>query len=197
MWAVLDRLRAEGSVMKQAPFAFIIVLSVGLAAGYEASSWYYGKNIRDQTALVSRYQIVLGLKEPSESAMVQLKNEELRAMTMRTVAESRQILFSFQKKEEARMDQVRLGTLAGPAAANILFENTRQLGQDFTQELRSDISLEDKELRRRLPNKDQRGVVLEGTNEPLWKFVPDSMAGMMVEQTVNDIEEMAKLLPED
>ena len=86
---LIERIRQEAREIRRAPFSFVVFLSVGAAAGYFASNFYYAKQISDKDSQIGRYQVVLGIKAGSEGALVELNNEELELRAESIVAKLR------------------------------------------------------------------------------------------------------------
>jgi hypothetical protein len=197
---LLDKIRQERKFIQSAPFSFIVCLALGGSVGYVAAHWYYSKQLADLTGLTSRYQIALGLKDPTGGAIAQLTNAELKAMVLRTAGQMRTLYYEFQK----RMDDLE-HERKSPGMTDVEYQDrnsslVKELGKSFTMQLRSDASVEDSELRRRLPASVQQGMVLIAADETRVGFlseVPDLVVQFYLEHWSTDLEKMAKALPND
>jgi hypothetical protein len=75
--ALLEYMKVEVAVLKQAPFSFAFLLIFGLLGGVAIASWHYNQELTAKDGQLSRYRVALGIDPASKGALVELNNQEL------------------------------------------------------------------------------------------------------------------------
>jgi hypothetical protein len=207
---VLERLRAEGRVIKSAPFAFLVFLVIGGSVGYLASSWYYSKEITDKGGEIGRYRVALGIDKASEGSLIELNNAELEAKALSTSLKLENLCSRYQKRITEIQEQKAEGKIDDKGMLDRQKAIDSELSYEFVQNLRADSFNVDNELRRRLGPQAVAAIVGitpsvvadDGTRVDITTLVLSAggMPRFNMDFTcplANGIEQMAKLLPPD
>jgi len=185
-----------------APAAFILLLVIGVGAGFSAGGWYYRDRIDEKNGLISRYRVALGLDKSNEGNLIELNNEEMRAKAMTTASALREFAVSLRNQTESAV----AGAKDDKDKATRSFRILKEMSDEFDRKLKADSNLVDNELRRRLGPKAVASIV--GVPPSVFSAsdrAAVSIVGMMPSGTgmsagfagtlADSIEQMARLLP--
>ena len=202
---ILEKLRQEGRVIKDAPFSFVIFIAIGLACGYGASTWYYSKQITDRGGQIARYRVALGIDKGSPSALAELTNAELQAKALAVAFKARDLCFSFQKRE-AQIPHVPQGNKQkGKQFADEDNNLMKDVGEEFDRGMKADFIGANNEILKRLDPKAASAVIRgpmlgdaeTGTPIGMPGLTPDNMEAAFLCTYADQLEQLAKLLPAD
>ncbi len=214
MHPILEFIKKEWSVLKQAPFSFAALVLVTLGMTYEAVSWHYSgqisslkEQISDKDGQIHRYRVVLGIDKQSEGVLIELSNEELKATSLSTAVRLREMCFSARDKQNEVKAECDSGRIDKKACGERTLTTIEQASDEFDRRLRSDTFLIDSELRRRLGPKAVAAIVgiapsfvtKDGTRINIFGVVPggSGFEAAFLCVLADGIEQMAKLLPPD
>jgi hypothetical protein len=205
-----ETLRGETSVIKSAPWSFILFLVVGASTGYGASSWYYSKQITERDGQIGRYRVALGLDKTGDNALVELTNTELQSKATTIAGKLDNMCSLYQKREQEIQQSLNVGEIDQAGAMDRRKTVDTEMSYDFIQNLRADTFNVDNELRRRLGPTSVAAIVGispsiasdDGTRVDIRTLMLSSggMPGFNMDFTcplANSIEQMVKLLPPD
>ncbi|POG02231.1 hypothetical protein BGP82_12850 [Pseudomonas putida] len=197
---LLKSIKAEWSVISQAPFSFLILAALMLSAGYLCARWYYAGRIdllRERLQLKSEQAETYkerALKQ--DEKVLEVVNSDgpvLREKTLQFVARLRDFIERYQQQDES-LHQVewRAATSAPDAEKAALWDRYRDAGDRVANQRRAEfersfkvdgIMLRD-ELLSRLKN--CKSEEMDTYEYPTNYFGYNAIA--------NDLERLAKLL---
>jgi hypothetical protein len=205
--ALLDHIKTELAVLKQAPFTFAFLLIFGILAGIGIGSWHYDEQLTAKDGQLSRYRVALGIDPASKGALVELNNQELSLKAQPIVVGLRQLSAELERKELAIRQRVVSGELDKQKANQEKIAAMREVSRDFDGSLASDAYNVEHELRKRLSPEAMAHVIkvpaFIGDGDPNSRIiVSDIFRGsgpdaLMIGRLADEIEQMAKLLPPD
>jgi hypothetical protein len=200
----LEKLRQEARVIKSAPFSFAIFLTLGMAGGYGACTWYYSKQISDNKEQISRYQVVLGIKPGSPGALVELNNRELALRAQSIIPKLRDIGTTLENRDKDIQKALKDKKIDNLQAAAEHERAQKEASQMFDGDLALDADNLRNELRRRLTPEAIAHVprVPGFTNGTVVMPLTEMFRGTgfdvyWVGRLADEIDQMAKLLPPD
>jgi hypothetical protein len=212
---IVDYFVAEWGVLRSAPVTFILLVAIAVAVGYIASSWYFSGLLGNKAALIEqkdaqigRYRVALGIDKPSEGALIELTNAEMKAKAATTSTKVRGMHQSLDRQTRQIQELKNSGKLDEKSAAERSFAVIREVSQDFERTLRADAINVDNELRRRLGPKAVASIVglppsffsaSDGAPIGVLGLVPSGtgMSAGFLGVLANGIDQMAELLPKD
>ena len=213
MEKVFEYIKKEWIVLKTAPFSFIGLAVLCVLSGMGLAGWHYSERISTLEAQsgtkdseISRYRVALGIDRASRGALIELNNIELRSKALSTAATLHQLCVSFRNRSEQLANDLATSKLSQKDKAARHFALQKEESDEFDSSVRSDASLVEIELRRRLSPEAKASIVglppafkgSDGGYLTLLSIMGGSgMDAAFVCVIGNGIEEMGKLLPGD
>jgi hypothetical protein len=211
-----DYIKAEWTVLRAAPFSFVILSVLAMSAGFGAGMLIYSGQVsalreqnNTQSGQISRYRVALGIDATSKGAMVELTNDELKAKSATVVLNLRQFCSEMNRKYAEIRAQVDAKKIDEKAASDQKDDFDKRLSDSFVTNFRADTFNVDNELRRRLGPDAVNSIVGvshsviadNGAQVDLLSIaISSSSPGFTVGFTcvlADSIEQMAKVLPPD
>lgn len=200
-------------MLKQAPAAFIGLSVVALAAGFAGGMLYYSGQIgslkeqmNTKDGQIGRYRVALGVDKASRGAMVDLTDDELRAMATTIVSKVRDLCSPIRR----RAVEIRSATKVDDRAAKrreyqLLRALATEGAEQYNKTIRSDRNLLNNEILRRIDKKAAAAIVRvpiwdaeTGTPTSILTF-PATGDGLMdyalMCAAADETEQLSKLLP--
>jgi hypothetical protein len=212
MPSLLEYVKGEWEVLKEAPVAFILLLAIGVISGIAVGGWRDSgrmdslqEQIKERDGRISRYRVALGIDKASQNSLIELTNEELEVKAANIIGKLRQMYASFQKRSENLRKQQDANKISEKAAVDQEIALMREVANEFDATLRSDYLLTENELLRRLDPKAAAAVVRiplsdAATGTPISIFTLGPAAGSFMEtgllpMLADEMEQLSKLLP--
>lgn len=209
MGPVLEFLKKEWNVLKSAPFSF----AGSILVGFLLATWYYSgqiaavkEQLNTKEGQISRYRVALSIDPPSKGALIELRNDELRPKAVATAAKLRELCASFRNRNERLQSELATSKLGEKEKAKRKFDLLKEESDEFDNTMRTDASLVEIELRRRLSPEAKASIVglppafMASDGGILNMLNITSGSGIdaaFICVLADGIEEMAKLLPAD
>ena len=200
-------------MLRTAPFSFIGLAVLCVLAGTALAGWHYSERISTLEAQsgtkdseIARYRVALGIDRASKGALIELNNSELRSKALSTAATVHQLCVSFRNRNEQLAKDLATSKLSEKDGATRSFALQKEESDEFDSSVRSDASLVEIELRRRLSPEAKASIVglplaFKGSDGGYLTLL-SILSGTGIDAVFvcaigNGIEEMAKLLPGD
>ena len=203
----------EWAVLMSAPRTFVVLLVIGVAVGYAASSWYYSGVVSAKSALLeqkeaqlARYKVALGVDKASSGALIELTNTEMKAKAATTSAKLRNLHQSLERQSRQVQSLKNSGKLDEKGAAERSFAVMHEVSDEFERTLRAHSINVDNELRRRLGPQAVASIVglppsffsaSDGAPIGVVGLIPSGtgMSAGFLGVLADGIDQMAQLLP--
>jgi hypothetical protein len=210
-------LKKDWDGLVKAPFSFVMLAALCLAAGFATGTLYYSgevgslhEQITGKDSQISRYRVALGIDPASKGALVELNNQELALKAKSIVATLRTLSSELDGKLSGIQKDLDSKKIDPQQASEETRTARTDVSQDFDTNLASDANNIENELRRRLDSKTIEHIVrVPAFNEldakgnpvnhlPFTELFRGSGADVFfIKGLANEIEEMAGLLPSD
>jgi hypothetical protein len=211
MATLLEHIKGEWEVLSKAPLTFILLLAIGILSGVGIGEWRDSgqmASLREQVnqanGRISRYRVALGIDRPSQSALVELNNQELALKAQSIVFQLRGLYRALNEKTEMLNKQVKDGKLKKDQVGEQWMQIMKETSEAFDENLASDALNIENELRKRMTPEAMSHVVrvpafVAGDSRVTFLGLMRGswMEIWMVNGLANEIEQMYKLLPPD
>jgi hypothetical protein len=207
MWqAILAHIQKEWTQLKSAPLTFFILMSLGVFGGVEIENWHLSERLDTKEGEIHRYRVALGIDEASKGALVELNNQELALKAQSTVVKLRALADAFETRLGSIKQLQDSNKVSTEQATKDRQSIIQEVSQNFDRNLASDAENLRNELRRRLSPEAIAHVVQvpamwteNGTvSVPVMAlFKGTGFDAFYIQGLANEIEQMAKLLPND
>jgi hypothetical protein len=152
---IADYIRAEWTVLRKAPFSFIILSLLWLSAGFGGGMLFYSGQVsalreenNAKSGEISRYRVAMGIDATSKGAMVELTNEELKGKSRTVVLDLRQFCSETNRIYAEIQAEVNAKKIDEKAATDQRNAFDKRLSDSFITNFRADTFNVDNELKK-------------------------------------------------
>ncbi|MGA1999059.1 MAG: hypothetical protein ABSG52_03620 [Terriglobales bacterium] len=200
-----DYVRQEWGVLTKAPLAFVGLAIVFFAAGIGLTRWYDSDKLNDKDDQLRRYRVALGIEHGSPNALVELTNPELRSKALIVSSRVQGLCTRLNKQAgeiKAQLDAKKFDDKGAWERQQAL---SKQISDEFHNDLRSDALNVQNELLRRLDPKAAAAVVRFPILADAATGTPVSLQSLLLSESgmdavslcgfAEELQQLAKLLP--
>jgi hypothetical protein len=202
------------AVIRKAPLPHVLamviwaaLIAVGLWAIDSGVMALYERRADLAEDNLQRYKVLVGEADPPDrTALTEMSNSDLKAFATRAYTGIRELSNGYRDRLNEGQQALAAGRIDEEAFARSRTTILEASARDYEAEFRVDAQMIRRELRNRLPRQvasqivttpEMRPLDPRGANVQILDSMPTTFSFGIAEVVVREIEELAKLLPED